>query len=76
MSRRFLISAVAGVFVVSRMLAQWKRRQRREKRYAYVEARRHALDLTTEEEVEAYVERVIHEFRQEQRERAQALQAG
>jgi hypothetical protein len=82
MTRRALFAAVAGALFLP-AYSRWKRsREQREldNLFAYGQARfRSRLqaegldpDRMTEEEVEDYVERVIHEYRQEQREKQRA----
>ncbi len=83
MTRRALSFAAVGVPGLSlcpRLVAAWNRwqeRRRWERLFAYGQARMRArlkaegldLDRMTEDEVEAYVEQVIDEYRQEQREK-------
>lgn len=75
MTRRALFAALASAPFVPACIARWKlARHRREweKLFAGGEACARALGLMSEQDVEAYVERVIHEYRQEQREKEQA----
>jgi hypothetical protein len=87
MTRRALfatLASVAGLCLCPSLMARWKRRQERhewERLLAYGQARMRArlkaegldLDRMSEDEVMDYVDRVIHEHRQEQREKLRAL---
>ena len=78
MSRRALCLVVAGLSLCPRLIAAWKHRQERqrwERLLVYGQARMRTslrtesldLDRMTDDEVEAYVDRVIHEHRAERR---------
>ncbi len=76
MTRRILLAFLAGALFLP-AYARWKRlreRRRWDKLRAYGQARMEALGLgsMTDDEVEAYVDRAIHEYRQEQREKERA----
>jgi hypothetical protein len=77
------LASIAGLSLCPRLIAAWKQRQERqrwERLLAYGQARMRTRlraegldpDRMTDDEVEAYVDRVIHEHRAEQRRKQQA----
>lgn len=77
MTRRAWFTGIAGSLFTAAFITLWKRHQEQrewERVLAYGQARARALglDRMSEEEVEVYVDRMIHEYRAEQREKERA----